>query len=278
MPIRRPGIGLGSAFTAPVPPVLTALEFPDNTAGSNNIALVWSGGNLLPRTTHTVIWNAYYIQQTGYYASWWHTQNSGSFNGLMEYGTHPYPSAGGAVDGSGQCTDGTASSGTVHYYEIAGLGAHDYLTSDSAANGGAFLVTKGVWVTQARTAEISGSDTIHTFWPNVSNPTQFIRKSYATSNITGVTAFYLGSSDWAATAETPSGRYRNICLFNSALTIGDIASEAAGTGTSAVTSAGQAAVWYINRNPTALDINDKSAAGHTPSWRNANRPTTYTLP
>jgi hypothetical protein len=152
------------------------------------------------------------------------------------------------------------------------------LTSDSAANGGPFLVTKGAWVKQARTAEVSGSNVIHTFWPNIDNPTQFIRKSYASSNISGVTACYLGSSDWAPTAETASGRYRNLCLFSSALTISDIALESAGTGNSAETAAGAAALWYMNRNPTHTDIADKSTAGHTPSWRNANRPSTHTLP
>jgi hypothetical protein len=41
-------------------------------------------------------------------------------------------------------------------------------------------------------------------------------------------------------------------------------------------TAGIASVWYMNESPTPLDITDKSSAGHTPAWANANRPALYT--
>ena len=35
--------------------------------------------------------------------------------------------------------------------------------------------------------------------------------------------------------------------------------------------------WYSNINPTPTDVSDKSGAGHSPTWANANRPTLVTL-
>lgn len=292
MPIRRSGVGLRHAYTGPASTVdnpVSALTFAANQAASSDVRIVWSGSNLLSRTAHTAIWKSNWTQQTGYYAWAWHAYNDGSFHGAnYEYGTHPFP-CDGAVDGNGQATGGTSGSGTVHYYEQAGFGAHDYLCSPSQANGAPTIVTKGAWVTQARTCSIQGSNLRHRYWPDVSAPTVYIEQTILLSSLEspGSPAFYFGCSDWRSglggggagtNDETPRGSHRFFMLFSAELSITDIASEAAyGVEGNAVTSNGQAAVWYINKNPTHTDVSDKSSAGHSPSWANANRPTTFTF-
>lgn len=277
------GGGVGVA-----PNVVTGLIFPSNNAANSDIRLVWSGANLLSRTSHTVIWRANYVQQDGYYAVTWHSPNDGVWDsGEYSVGMHPHP-CDGTFDSDGQRLVGTGAGGAIHYQEIAGLtGAYDRIASPSSPGPqDTFLVTKGVWYLQARVVELSGTTLTHTFYPDIeNNPTKFIRQSFLTTNplwnpSPANPAFYFGASDWTASgnanSETPSCTLRGLALFSAPLTITDIQSEAASSGDTAVTTAGQASVWYINKNPTPTDINDKSGAGHTPSWANANRPTLYT--
>lgn len=259
--------------------------FPSNGVAGGNIRLLWTGANLLPRTSHTAIWKANFVQQTGYYALTWHSQNTGTFAASpFEYGAHPYPST-GTVDATGRATGVTGATGTVHQHEIAGLGAGDYLSSPG---GSSVNVTKGIWYTQARTAELvlAGTMVRHTFWPDILNNSSFSIVQDITSvgfpAAGGSAAFYFGASDWtpvgSANDECPSCTLRGLKLFNAALTLSDITTEAASESNSPQTSAGAAAVWYMNNNPTPTDITDKSSAGHTPVWPtgNANRPTLYT--
>jgi hypothetical protein len=239
------------------------------------------GANLLPRTRHTAIWKARYVQQTGYYAVTWHTSNDGAWHAsTYEFGAHPYPT-GGTPDSNGQSLDGGANGGTTHYYEIAGLGASDFIASPGP--GSTFPVVKGVWVTQARTCEVINGTTLrHTFWPDISQPTRFIRQEQPLANLATPTnpAFIFGCSPWTASGgvnwETPGAVLRGFKLFSAALSIADITTEANSGVDSAVTSAGQTSVWYINENPTPTDVSDKSGAGHSPGWANGNRPLLYT--
>ena len=59
------------------------------------------------------------------------------------------------------------------------------------------------------------------------------------------------------------------------MSITDIAAEAASEQDLPVTAAGTASRWYSNINPTPSDVSDKSGAGHSPTWDNANRPGLY---
>ena len=286
MAISRSGGGWGppATFSLPNP---TGLIFPSNNAANSDIRLLWSGANLLSRTAHTVIWLAKYVQQDGYYAVTWHSPNDGVWDdGAYSVGMHPYP-CNGAFNAAGQATGGTGDTGTVHYQEIAGLlVATDCIASTNAPGPqDVFLVTKGTWYQSARSVKVVGSDLVHTYWPDIANnPTKFIVQSFATASLGsagGAPAFYIGASDWTATgnanSETISGTVRGIRLFSAALVIADIQTEIAAIGNNAAaSSAGQAATWYINDNPTPSDVADKSGAGHSPSWANANRPTLYT--
>lgn len=261
----------------------TGLVFPSNGMYNSDIRLLWNGSNLLPRTSHTAIWKARYVKQAGYYAVTWHSHNDGSWHAnSYEFGAHPYPTNGN-VDSSGQSLGGTGSSGNEHYHEIAGTpGARDWIASPGP--GKTIPLVTDVWVTQARTCEVVGGTTLrHTYWPDISRPDVFIRQEIPLSNLIAggaSAAFYFGASDWTASgstnSETPSCTLRGLALFSAALSISDIAAEAASESNSAQTAAGRAAVWYINKNPTPSDVADKSGSGRNPLWANANRPGLYT--
>lgn len=267
----------------------TGIVFPNNLEAGSDIRIVWSGSALLSRTSHTAIWKAKYEQQTGYYAVAWHSENTGTWPASMyQFGTHPYPAAEGTVDGNGQATDGTASAGTDHFWEIAGLGASDFLASPGGVSLG---VVKDAWLVQARKCEVvSGTTLRHTFIPDVlGNPAFAIvqDKTLASLNSPSAPAFYIGASEWrsgqgggGATAndESPSCTLRALMLFDAPLSLADITTEAANEASNnAVTSAGIAAIWYSNKNPVPTDVADKQTqrTTHSPSWANANRPAVW---
>lgn len=264
---------------------VAGLIYPGNGVAGSDIRLLWDGSILLPRTSQTAIWDAKFAQQTGYYALCWQTPNDGNWDsGAYSTGAHPYPTDGN-VDSGGN-SNGNAGS-DVHYFEVAGTGgAFDFIASPSSPGPQTlFPVTKGVWYRQARVIEVIGGTTLrHTFYPDLlGSSTTFIRREFALSSLgsAGSTpAFYFGASDWTASGsangETPNCTQRNISLFNAPLTVSDILTEGASTSNTAATSAGAAAVWYINKNPTPTDVTDKSGQGRHPRWANSNRPTLYT--
>jgi hypothetical protein len=241
---------------------------------------------MLPRTSHTAIWQARYVQQSGYYAVAWHTSNDGTWHAsLFEYGTHPYPTT-GTVNSDGQSLGGTGSTGMVHYYEIAGLGASDFIASPGP--GPTYPVIKDVWVTQARTCEVVGIQVRHRYWPDVSEPSAFIEQLTAKSGVDAAQAvsvnavFTIGGSPWTGdgtvNGESPASVLRGFAFFDAALAINDIQAEAASDGDAPATNAGAQSVWYINKNPTPTDVGDKSGAGHSPVWANTQRPNLYMMP
>lgn len=276
------------------------LTFPSNGVSGGDIRLLWNGANLLPRNEHTAIWRYNPVQQTGFYAVAWHSVNTGTWDGgEYSWGTHPYPDATGSVDAGGRRENGTGSSGTVHYWEQAGLGiADDFLASPGGSAG--TLVVKDRWYVQVRKVRVvSGgpNDGLveHIFIPDLlGNPSFVIQQWFYTLNdnppiaVSGdlpgpagsTPAFYFGASDWTASGtandETPSGKLRGLQLYDAWLDDADVALEAANQySNSPVTANGIANVWYFNQDPIPSDVTDKSGAGHNPTWANANRPSQW---
>jgi hypothetical protein len=251
----------------------TGLEFPPNFMPGSDARLVWSGSDMLPRTSHTAIWQARYVQQSGYYAVAWHTSNDGTWHAsLFEYGTHPYPTT-GTVNSDGQSTGGTGGEGLVHYYEIAGLGASDFIASPGP--GPTYVLVPDLWVTQARTCEVVGDQVRHRYWPDSSEPDAFIEQTVPLDGVVEASAlavspaFTIGGSPWTGdgvgNGESPASVLRGFALFSTTLDIDDIVAETASEGDTAATAAGARSVWYINKNPTPDDVSDKSGAGHSPT-------------
>ena len=272
--------------TTTAPETGTGLDFPPNFADGSDARLVWSGADMLDRTSHTAIWQARYVQQNGYYAVAWHTSNDGTWHAsLFEYGTHPYPTT-GTVDATGQSTGGTGGEGAVHYYEIAGLGASDFIASPGP--GPTYVLTTDVWVTQARTAEIVGDQVRHRYWPDLADPDAFIEQSVSADGVDQASAaavspaFTIGGSPWTGdgngNGESPASVLRGFAFFAAPLVVDDIVAEAGSESDAPVTAAGAASVWYINRNPTPDDVADRSGAGHSPVWANDARPGLWTAP
>lgn len=283
--VRRGGI-------APVPPAPPkGLLFPSNATASSDIRIVFSGSILLSRTAQTVLWKKNYVDQNSYYADTWSSHNDGSFHSdTYEFGCHPYPTAlSTPVDGSGQNTDVTSQGGNTHYFEIAGLGGHDYLASPG---GTPVLVSKGGWYSHARTVEVVGGTTLrHSFYVDVDgNPSQVIVQDILLADLAAAgstPAFYFGCSDWRAgqpsagrNDETPSGILRGMACFDTALSsthiqnLSDCLDDAAVLAYCTANSL-TSNLWYLNYNPTPTDINDKSGNGRHPSWANSNRPTAW---
>jgi hypothetical protein len=272
----------GTAETAP-----TGLDFPSNDTAGSDIGLDWTGSAMLPRNGHTVVWKYRPVQQNGYYALMWHVRADDTWGSSQyEFGTHPYPVSNNVVGTSGQATNPTGSSGTNHCWEIAGILGSDFLYSPDPVGGALGLtVIKDLWYSQARQTEIinvSGTDYVrHRFWPDIeNNPSFVIEQDYPLSGLGSPPSmkFRMGVSPWTASgsanAECPSGVVRHVLMYDAALTLSEIQAKAARVYDDSV--AVDSRCWYSNINPTPSDVSDKSGAGHSPSWANANRPSLYT--
>ena len=271
----------------------TGLIFPSNNASGSDIRIVFDGSNLLPRSSHTAIWEWNSLPGSdGYRAQTWHSHNDGTWHaGTYEFGAHPFP-CDGSFDGAGQATGGTGGSGSARYFELAGVGALDHIANPMASS---FAVNEsspsgGTIYRSARTVRVSGSNLIHRVYPDIiNNPSDYIEVIITTASLAAAgstPAFYFGASDWRSGAvgagtndETPGYMMRFLRLFDTALDASgtsDLVAEASVVNNSTVTSAGASSIWYSNISPTPTDITDKSPAGHDPSWANANRPTLWT--
>lgn len=263
----------------------TGLTFLANNAAGSDIRLEWSGANLLSRTAQTVIWQTRYGSQTGYIAETWSAWGDTSFHfSNYEFGAHGYP-CDGTAGASGQASGGTGSGGTVHYMECAGLGGADYIASPGPGTV-SLIVKDGRPYMRARTVEvISGTTLRHKVYPDLANnPSVVIQQDITLASLESATSprFCFGTSPWTASgdqnSETPgSGSVmRNFQLYSAALSLAQIQARMDLTSDAAVVAANPGSLWYCNINPTPSDITDKSGAGHTPSWANANRPTLWT--
>lgn len=278
---RTNALARGQRVFGPSADVLTGLDFDlANDAAGSNIGLDWTGSAYLQRQPHTVVWKYRPRQQTGYYAVFWHVRSDDTWGASQyEFGTHPYPASNGNVSGTGQAQSGTGGSGTVHYWEIAGLAGGDFLSS--AGGSGGTLVTKDVWYSQARQTEIIGGTTVrHRFWLDLdNNPSLVIEQDVALSSLGSPPSMKLrlGASPWTASGsangETVSGVVRHVMMYDAALSISEIQAKLARGSDDSVAS--DSRCWYSNRNPTPDDVSDKSGAGHSPSWANSNRPTLW---
>lgn len=267
-----------ASFEVPLP--VYGLIFPSNGASGSNLALDWTGADMVPAHSHTAIWKARYIQQTGYYAVTWHCRADDSYAGGPDYiGVHPYP-CDGTADADGQASAGHyGSSYTTHYFEVVSRGGLDYICT---AGGTPLAVTKDQWYSQARTVEVinSGTQVRFRYWPDIENNSSYvieIIEAIGDVTLSGNTLkFRIGCSPWdtsgSTAGETVSGTLRHILQYDTALTLAQIQTKLALTAD----DTSDANIWYSNLNPTPDDVTDKSGAGHHPGWANANRPTLYT--
>jgi hypothetical protein len=258
----------------------TGLDFPGNLAAVNQSASIrfrWTGSALVPifgtgGAGVTYIWKYRPLQHTGYYSTffWGNDDGAGALSTFLwqsgaansYYGMHPYPQGG--------------ASGTVHNWEVS-VEQNDFIGA---------LVTKGVWHSQAtRVRGAVNAVKEHEFYwnlPNLDAANRVFRTSPTTWGNVNPPAPALTWADapWQPSHERGAGVHRGIQIYNAYLTTSQIVQLAALESDAAVLSMASSlglssALWYLNMNPTPSDISDKSGAGHTPLWVNANRPALY---
>jgi hypothetical protein len=250
---------------APAPRAAKAgLTFPSNTGNAGStVQFRFTDAALLPAYPATYIWRLKPTQQTGFYTTFFWGPDS-TFTGAGYYGCHPYPQGG--------------SGGTTHNWEISAEGV-DRITDDNANS---TVVTKSQWYTQAAVVRLVNTDEIEVkfYWDLETDAGRVITftsvGNYATGFPPSSPALTWGDAPWSPGNELLSGTLRGLQIYSSNLSLADIQSEAANdSANTPQTSAGLAAVWYMNQNPTPDDISDKSGEGHDPAWFNSNRPTLW---
>ncbi|MBN1377692.1 MAG: hypothetical protein JXA04_00495 [Gammaproteobacteria bacterium] len=128
------------------------------------------------------------------------------------------------------------------------------------------------WYTQVARVYVSGSYRILEFywdWPDTSSHVIVETIEIAEQpTLPPQPVLTFGDAPWAPGNEMLSGILRGIQVYDSLLSISDIANEIASPGS--ITTP-----WYLNLNPTPSDISDKSGNGHHPVWVGQLRPTLY---
>lgn len=230
---------------------ITGLDFPGSAATTGTIRFEFT--NPLQRYPATYIWRVNPRQQAGYYTTFF-WGNNGSFywdrgSPNSYYGAHPYPSS--------------PPGGSTHQWEIA-TGGGDYLSTGS--------VVYDQWYTQALRVWSDAAGKHHEFYWNLPDTTKVIRAtesaSWGESNPPSP-ALVWGDAPWNPSNEIMNGVLRGIQIYSTLLSIADIIAE---TSSPLGTAAGNANIWYLNLNPTPIDIADQSGKGNHPNWVGNERP------
>ena len=227
----------------------------------NGLPIYGTGGQGL-----TIIWKARPEQQTGFYTTFFYSDDDGtpSFWETNNYfwGAHPY----GATS--------PGSEATTHVWEIA-VNQHDYIGA---------AVENDRWYQQAFVVSgASGSNKEHVFYYDIAgtigpNINQTITEAGYGDTTTPAPMLSWGDAPWAHMwsweHEAYKGTIRGVQIYSKRLSEADIMSEIADPLS---TVEGAANIWYMNLDPTPTDISDKSGQGNDPSWYGALRPLLYSV-
>jgi hypothetical protein len=213
---------------------------------------VWGPGG----TGATYIWKIRPRQQTGYYSTFWWSNNGTFLNPY--YGAHPYP---------------RQPDLTAHDWELAQNNTDQIITLAGAPQ----QVVNDVWYTQALRVRRNADGTKSLrFWIRL--------PSVADSDIIEVTlpagygetnppspALTFGDSPWYADFghERLSGILRGIKIFNRYLSHADLLAEAGSDDLA--TAAGRGSVWWKKINPTPDDLLCEAGTGRNPAWAQATK-------
>lgn len=237
---------------------LSALVFPSNISGGDTSAPyvaiqllnpqsdglpIWGPGN----AGVTVIRRIKTVQQTGYYAQFWWSNDgflwdSGSPN--TYYGFHPYP-------------DSSTNQGTTHSWEIASDFGGDFGTT---RGGSSKTVVKDEWFLQALRVVKNGDATklltFYTSLPSTANADVIdasLSAGYGETNPPSPRVT-IGDSPWYAgfQHERASCYHGQIKIIAKALSEADILSEAANM-TSLVTTDGISNIWWGKKGFASVD-------------------------
>lgn len=257
------------------------MGWPENTLqAADSIRFLWEG-TLPSRYPCTFIWRARYTAyltgpdrgQIGYYTAFFRG-NNGNFlwnAGAPDsyYGGHPYPFS--------------PPSGRTHRFEVSVEGGD--IPSDPGPgddNGNDISVVYGQWYRHALVVDDTGSGKRHRFYWNLAAGTNRIITWTAAASYGEATppsdCIVWGDAAWSPGNEGFGGDCRGIQIYEAAKSAAQCSALAAlETNAQTLASSDNANLWFLNMNPTPSDITDKSGAGHSPSWVNANRPSLVSL-
>jgi hypothetical protein len=282
----------GGTGPATVDVSITALDFAGNNASGSDARLMFVGANLPPRTEFSITGSVYWKDQTDYTGliAFFSDLGSGNWSGGDWEALFCPHNNDGTYDADG---DYLAGSPTLRHFEIGGRrpsGAsvsRDTISSPASPGPqGSLITTANEWTVFIFRCTQVGADLIYTLQPDIRNHPDFKIVSPSVAADIGSTpatpAFSIGAFKWSGNGSTnpeaPGARVRGMRIIGAHADDADALAEAlAGErGTNAwQTSFGASNGWYINDNPTVADIADKSGAGHTPVWDNAQRPADY---
>jgi hypothetical protein len=194
----------------------------------------------------TYIWRAYPRQQRSYYTTLFWANNGTFFPSNTYYGFHPYPDW---------------NTTHQHFWEIATPPGGDFISP--------MHVIYDRWYIQVAVCSESGGKTVHEFywdWPDTTKVIRHTGERYADPPSPGLV---VGDAPWNSGQEVWDGILRGFQFYDAALTISEIKQE--------IESPGSARrPWYLNLNPTPMDISDKSESGNHPTWVGAEKPSQWT--
>jgi hypothetical protein len=244
-------------------PSTTQYALDWNGIGATRSMLYWT--NPFPIYDATYIFKVYPRRKVGgsfpngYYSTFF-WGNNGTFvwdvgsTANTYYGAHPYPMP--PPNGPGQ-------------WEIS-VDSRDIVTGTEVAWDRWYTQAFRAWRTSATTthhefyydlpdtSKVLSYDVVDSNWASRNPPSPAIFMGQG-PNLNGLS--WGGYGGW----EEFNGRIRGIQIYSSLLSVADITSEIASPKS---TTAGAAAVWYLNTNPRPTDTLDKKGTGtaHNPSW------------
>ena len=251
----------------PALPTPTGLDFPSNDDPDGTVQFRFTSTARPTIVPLSMIWKFRPRQQTGYYTTFFHARGDGTFIGDNTYfGCHPYPKTG-------------TSAGTTHWWEVSIEGADD--VTDENAND--TTVEYDRWYSQFAVSQNVASQGLVDFYYDLDAGTsRRINHTMAFQQFADATdspCLVFGDAPWSINNERLSGVLRSLVIVQGGLTTTQATAIHALTSDAAVVSycaANGITPWYVNINPTPDDISDKSGAGNSPAWINANRPTLWT--
>lgn len=259
------GIGSAAAVVNVVQGESAGLDFPGVAAAGGTVRFRFNRPLAIYPATY--IWRVKLRSQPNYYtAFFW--GNDGPFQwdqvGFLRwkrpasntyYGAHPYPFPAPNLVPRDEVGP--------RYWEIAVNGLD--ILGDSQ-------VEYERWHTQALRVWGNSSGKHHEFYWDLPDQSRVIRRVEPSSYgevLPPAPALTWGDAPWAPGKEVMYGVMRGIQIYQAALPMKDLLAEISAPLS---TDIGRGSVWYVNLDPTPIDISDHSGAANDPEWVGPKRP------
>ena len=263
----------GAAPSALRPGQYTALLFPSNGGSPSGFVAMYLGVPALPDIVPlTLIFRIKPTQHAGYNTTFFHGRSDGTFIATQTYfGAHPYPDP--------------PPSGTDHNWEVSIEGQDDQIDETTGVEA---PVTYDRWHTQVvQSYHVSaGAQTQIDFYYDLDDGlARLISHTTvggALSNDANTPRLFFGDAYWSQQNERLSGEFRGLQVYQGILSQSDFLAlknfESDTDVLNYVAANGITSLHYLNLNPTAEDITDKSGNGNDMLWASGTKATTVVLP